>query len=58
MVEKTPPSPEIDLLDSSLAGVVREPPRVIQVGHLCHMTYYTVPEKTFIAQKTLAVHNQ
>ena len=58
MAEKTPPGLETDLLDGSLASVGREPPRVILVGHLHRVAYCMVPEKTFIAQKSSAVHNQ
>lgn len=58
MAEKTPPGLETGLLDGSLASVGRGPPRVIQVGHLHRVAYCMVPEKTFIAQKSSAVHNQ
>lgn len=33
-------------------------PRVTRFGHLFHVTYCTAQDKTFIAQKSSAVHNQ
>ena len=58
MVEESSPHSGTDLAGCFSGQCGRKRPRVTHCGHLFHMTYFTVQGKTFMAQRSSAVHNQ